>query len=131
MSYIEDSLSNNEEIKEIFNLHWFAKIPMILWLLLAIPTFGITLIFAIYEYFRLKNIEQGVTSKRVILKTGIISRKTEEMKVDSIETIEINQSILGRIFGFGTVELTGRGESDLNFKNIDEPLKVKKAIENI
>jgi uncharacterized membrane protein YdbT with pleckstrin-like domain len=76
-------------------------------------------------------LEQGVTNKRVILKRGIISRKTEEVKLTSIETVEINQGIFGRIFGFGTVKVTGRGISDLIFKGIDNPMSVKREIENI
>jgi hypothetical protein len=47
MGYIQDSLSNGEEVREFFKLHWFAKIWLILWIILAIPTFGITLIFAL------------------------------------------------------------------------------------
>jgi uncharacterized membrane protein YdbT with pleckstrin-like domain len=131
MSYIEESLSDGEEIKEIFKLHWFSKIPMILWVVLALPTFGITLILAIWEYLKLRSIEQGVTNKRAILKTGIISRKSEEMKISSIETVEIIQGVLGRIFGFGSIKVTGRGISDLIYKNIDNPMDVKKAIESV
>jgi len=104
---------------------------MITWFLLAVPTIGITLIFAIYEWLRLRYLEQGVTNKRVILKTGIISRKTEEMKISSIETVEIIQGILGRMLGYGTIKVTGRGLSDLIFKNIDDPMAVKRKIESV
>ncbi len=131
MSYIEDSLSDGEKIKELFKLHWFSRIPMIIWAILALPTLGITLILAIWEFLRLRSIEQGVTSKRVILKTGIISRKSEEMKISSVETVEIIQGIFGRIFGFGSIKVTGRGISDLVYKNIDNPMEVKKIIESI
>jgi uncharacterized membrane protein YdbT with pleckstrin-like domain len=72
-----------------------------------------------------------VTNKRVILKTGIISRKTEEMKLTSIETVELDQGLWGRIFGFGTLKVTGRGISDLVFKGIDDPMAVKRQIESI
>ncbi len=131
MSYIEESLSSGEAIHKIFQLHWFAKVPMYCWIVLGIPTLGITWLIAIYEYFRLRSIEQGVTNKRVILKTGIISRNTEEMKLTSIETVEIEQSVWGRMFGYGTVKLTGRGISDVTFKNIDDPMAVKREIEGI
>jgi uncharacterized membrane protein YdbT with pleckstrin-like domain len=131
MGYIRDSLSAGEEIKELFKLHWFSKIPMVFWILLAIPTLGITLLLALWEWLRLRSIEQGVTSKRVILKKGIISRKTEEMKLSSIETVEIIQGVFGRIFGFGTVKVTGRGISDLIFEKIDDPMDVKRKIESI
>lgn len=131
MSYIEESLSSGEVIHKVFQLHWFAKVPMYCWLALGLVTFGLTWLIALYEYFRLRSIEQGVTNKRVILKTGIISRHTEEMKLSSIETVEIEQSIWGRMFGYGTVKLTGRGISDVKFRNIDDPMHVKREIESV
>ena len=131
MSYIEDSLASGEVIHKVFQLHWFAKVPMYCWLVLGLVTFGLTWLLALYEYFRLRSIEQGVTNKRVILKTGIISRHTEEMKLSSIETVEIEQSIWGRMFGYGTVKLTGRGISDVKFRNIDDPMYVKREIESV
>lgn len=131
MSYIEDSLSAGEKIESLFKLHWFAWVPMYLWLILGLVTFGLTWLVALYEFLRLKFIEQGVTNKRVVLKKGIISRKTEEMKLASIETVEINQGVVGRIFGFGTVKVTGRGISDVVYKSIDDPMTVKRQIESI
>ena len=131
MAYIEESLSKGEEVHEVYKLHWFSKIPMVIWIFLAIPTLGLTLILAIYEWLRLRSLEQGTTNKRVILKSGIISRKTEEMRIRSIETVEINQSIFGRIFGFGNVKITGRGISDVTFSKIDNPIEVKKSIESV
>ena len=131
MGYIQESLSKGEEVRNLFKLHWFSKVPMVIWIVLAIPTFGITLPIAVWEWLRLRNIEQGVTNKRVILKTGIISRKSEEMKVASIETVEIIQGITGRMFGFGTVKVTGRGLSDVLFRNIAGPMDVKRKIESV
>jgi uncharacterized membrane protein YdbT with pleckstrin-like domain len=131
MGYIQDSLSNGEEVRDLFKLHWFAKIWMILWIILAIPTIGITLLFALWEWLKLRSIEQGVTNKRVILKRGIISRKSEEMKITSIETVEIIQGVMGRMFGYGDVKVTGRGLSDLQFKKINDPMDVKRKIESV
>lgn len=131
MSYIEESLSSVEVVKDFFSLHWYSATPIVFWVILALPTFGLTLILAIWEYLSRRSIEQGVTNKRVIFKKGIISRKTEEMKLSSIETVEINQGIFGRMLGFGTVKVTGRGISDVVYKNIDDPMKVKKIIESI
>lgn len=131
MGYIQDSLSDGEEVRALFKLHWFAKIPMVIWILLAIPTIGITLLLALWEWLRLRNIEQGVTNKRVILKKGIISRKSEEMKITSIETVEIIQGVMGRIFGYGDVKITGRGLSDLLLRKINDPMEVKRKIESV
>lgn len=130
-SYIESSLSRDENIEELFALHWFAWIPVIIWAVLGLVTLGLTWIIAIYQGLSIKYLEQGLTNKRVILKKGIISRNTDEMKLRSIETVEINQGILGRIFGFGTVKVTGRGTSNLVFKNIDDPMRVKREIESV
>ena len=131
MSYIEESLSAGEKVEGLFKLHWFAWVPMYLWLILGLVTFGLTWLLALYEFLRLKFMEQGVTNKRVILKRGIISRRTEEMKVTSIETVELNQGIWGRIFGFGTIKVTGRGISDVVLKSIADPMTVKRQIESI
>ncbi|MDP1674805.1 MAG: PH domain-containing protein [Burkholderiales bacterium] len=126
MAYIDESLSAGEEISALFKLHWITQIPMVLWLLLLI-----TFPFAIYEYLRLRHTEQGVTNKRVVFKTGIISRKSEEMKLGSIETVEIDQGIFGRILGYGNVKVTGRGTSDVLFRNVADPMAVKRAIESV
>jgi uncharacterized membrane protein YdbT with pleckstrin-like domain len=126
MPYIEESLSAGEQVSTLFKLHWVTRIPMVLWLLLVI-----TFPFAIYEYLRIRHTEQGVTNKRVIFKTGIISRKSEEMKLSSIETVEIDQGIFGRIFGFGNVKVSGRGTSDVLFRTVADPMAVKRAIESI
>lgn len=131
MSYIDESLSNGEKVEALFKLHWFARVPMVLWLILAIPTLGLTLLIALYEFLRLKYTEQGVTNKRVIFKTGILSRKTEEMTLKSIETVEIEQGIFGRLFGFGDIKVTGRGLSDVVFKGLADPMSAKRQIESV
>lgn len=131
MSFIEDSLSSGEEVISRFRLHWLARVPLVMWILLAVPTLGLTLLVAIYEWLRLRGIEQGVTNKRVIHKTGIIGRKSEEMKLGSIETVEIEQGVWGRMLGFGDVKVTGRGISDLVFRRVADPLAVKRQIESV
>jgi len=155
MAYIEESLSDGEEVFARFRLHWLAWLRFVLWLavgpivfgvigwisgpitlgttwlLISLGTVGIAWLIAGYEYLRLKCIEQGVTNKRVILKRAIITRSTEEMKLTSIETVEIEQGLLGRILGFGTIKLTGRGVSDFPFQRVNDPMQVKKAIEGV
>ena len=139
MSYIQESLSRGEELHTVFELHWMVKLTIAAWgfvALLCLKFVGLPLAIvftcvALGEWVKLRSIEQAVTNKRVILKTGIVSRKTEEMKLSSIETIEIRQTIWGRMFGFGTVKVTGRGLSDVVFKNIDDPMRVKRTIEGI
>ena len=131
MSYIEESLSANEKVEALFKLHWVEWLRVWMWVLLGLVTFGLTWLLALYEYLKLRFTEQGLTNKRVILKRGIISRRSEEMKLTSIETVEINQGVWGRMLGFGTVRVTGRGISDLVFRSIADPMAVKRQIESV
>lgn len=73
--------------------------------------------------------EMAVTSRRLILKRGLIRRDTSEMPLNRVESVNIRQGILGRIFGFGDVIATGTGDSALAFSGIDAPLDFKKAID--
>lgn len=131
MSYIEESLSEGEKVVRVFKQHWITRIPLALWILLSIPTFGLALPVAVYEWLRLRTLEFGVTNKRVIFKQGIISRRTEEMKLGSIETVEIDQGVWGRMLGFGDIRVTGKGLSDVLFRRIDDPMEVKRGIEGV
>jgi uncharacterized membrane protein YdbT with pleckstrin-like domain len=130
VSYLDESLAPGETIVARFDLHWTAKWRLIVFLLLAIPTLGIALLAALYEWLRLRSIEQGVTNRRVVRKTGIVSRETEELRLASIETIDLRQSVWGRMLGFGDVVLTGRGESAMIFARLASPLEAKRAIES-
>ena len=131
MSYIENSLSEGEKVVKLFRLHWTARLWLVLWIVLILPTFGIALVLAIYEWLRLRTLEYGVTNKRVVFKKGIIGRYTEEMKIGSIETVEIDQGVLGRILGYGDVKVTGRGISDVVFRRMHDPMAVKRHIEGV
>ena len=126
MSYIEESLSAEEKVVAVFSQHWITRIWLVIWIVLIV-----TIPIAIYEWLRLRTIEHGVTNKRVVFKQGIISRHTEEMKLGSIETVEIDQGIWGRILGFGDIKVTGRGISDVVFRRMDDPMDVKRKIEGV
>ncbi len=130
MSYIEQSLAKGESIYKKFEHHWFIKVALVFHFTLGLLTAGLWLIPAIYFWLSWRSMEQGVTNKRVIFKQGIISRKTDEMRLNAIEAIEIQQGILGRIFNFGSVRVTGRGLGDVVIKWIADPMEVKRNIEN-
>lgn len=51
----------------------------------------------------------AVTNKRVVLKTGVISRKVVDLVLAKCEGLHIKQSVLGRIFGFETITVTTGG----------------------
>ena len=71
-----------------------------------------------------------VTSKRVIYKSGFISRKTSELNHAKIESFHVKQGIFGRIFNYGTIVIHGTGGGKTPIPNVDSPLKFrKKAME--
>jgi uncharacterized membrane protein YdbT with pleckstrin-like domain len=127
MSYLDESLAPGETVVARFQLHWTAKGRLILGIILIPLVVGIFI--TIYEWLRLRAIELGVTTHRVVRKTGIISRVTEEIRLSAIETVDLNQSAWGRMLGFGDVRVTGRGESSMVLYRVADPVGVKRAIE--
>jgi uncharacterized membrane protein YdbT with pleckstrin-like domain len=121
MSYIKKSLIDGETIVSGFKLHpIFYVMPLIFSIVfIGIPT--------LIKYLTM---EYGLTTKRVIVKTGFISRNTEEMKINKIETVEIKQSVLGRILGYGDVTVTGTGISNVQILGVKNPMMVKKSIDS-
>jgi uncharacterized membrane protein YdbT with pleckstrin-like domain len=127
MTYLDESLAPGETIVARFELHWTAKGRLILGIVLIPVVIGIFI--TIYEWLRLRAIELGVTSQRVVRKTGIISRNTEELRLTAIETVDLQQTTWGRLLGYGDVRVTGRGESSMLFYRVADPVAVKRAIE--
>ena len=117
MGYIESTLSGEEKVEFKFSYHWIVYLSP--WNIFVLPLLKI--------FFT----EQGVTTKKGVKKEGIISRNTEELHLSKVETVEIKQGILGRILGYGNIQLTGTGSSNLIFKTVSSPMKVKRNIETL
>jgi len=135
MSYINNSLINNEQVHFKVNYFWLTRYQIYaayLFGVLTIPIFigAIILIWAVYKHLVIVTTERAVTNLRVIQKKGIISIDTEEIVLNAIETVTIHQTVLERIFGGGSVIVTGRGGVYIKLHDIDDPLVVKKTIEN-
>lgn len=69
-----------------------------------------------------------VTSKRIIIKSGFISRKIIELKLRRFESITINQTLLGRIFDYGSLTITGIGGVKTTLSHVIAPLKFKQTL---
>src|SRR5262245_18536135 len=72
--------------------------------------------------------EIAVTNQRVILKRGLIRRDTIEMNMPKVESVDIQQSVLGRLLDFGTVIVRGTGGSSNPLANVSEPLPLRRAV---
>lgn len=130
MGYLDESLSKGERVERLFEPHWIARATIWAHFVLAVMTLGLWLPLAIHAWLALRCLEQGVTNKRVSRKRGIISRDTEEMRLSSIESIHVEQSFWGRMFGYGALVIAGRGQGAMRLTFIDNPVEAKRTIEN-
>lgn len=73
--------------------------------------------------------EIAVTSQRLVLKEGIVSRNVDEMSVDRIESVHVIQSVIGRIFNFGTVMVRGMGIGEIVLPPLADPIAFRNALE--
>ena len=85
-------------------------------------------ILAFQEFVQYQTSEFGVTTKRVIIKVGLLRRRTLELLLRQVEAISVEQTVLGRMLGFGSVTLTGTGGVQEVFHNISSPLEFRKRI---
>jgi len=118
--YIDNNLINDERVELETAYHW-----IIFFSLRSIFTLFIAPM--IYRYTD----EFAITNKRVIIKTGLISRKTFEMNHSKIESVNVDQGILGRILGYGTIRIVGSGGTKEVFPNISNPLKFRKKFQEM
>jgi uncharacterized membrane protein YdbT with pleckstrin-like domain len=150
MAYYTKVLRPNETVRYVGRLHWIIYKHAILLGVLAIVSAvvcvtvpeqqrplpliisAILLALAIVAYVRAWLVRAGteivVTDKRIIHKVGWIGRHTEEMSVAKVETVDVDQGISGRIFGFGAVMIHGTGSSWEPLRRVASPLQLRNAI---
>lgn len=79
-------------------------------------------------WLRYKSTELAFTNMRLIAKTGLISRRTIEMKLSRIESIQVDQSLAGRILNYGTIIVSGAGDPQAPIRHIKNPMAFRKAL---
>lgn len=128
LGYINKHLFEGEQIIYEGRFHWVDKIrPWLFLILLGIIVIGIFMF--IVDLVRIQTTEFAVTSRRVVMKTGFLRARVIEITLDSIEGSRIKQGPLGRIFGFGELELEGRGDSVISFPRMAKPDVFRAQIE--
>ena len=120
--YIDNNLIKDEYIVYETNYHWILYFNH---LISSIITLGI------YPYLVSKFSEFGITNKRLIIKTGIFSRRTLELNLSKIESVNVNQSILGRILGYGSIGVIGTGGTKEYFVSIKNPLEFRRKFQEL
>jgi uncharacterized membrane protein YdbT with pleckstrin-like domain len=149
--YIDDILQPGEKVLFSTNAHWLFFLPAIaIWIvaivffvlsrmvaddtlvLLCLSMAGLSAIAALYKtltaWFHRWTTETDVTNLRIVHKTGFIQRQTFEMSLDKVESVDVSQSILGRIFDYGDVTILGVGKSEEKIATVASPLAFRNAI---
>jgi uncharacterized membrane protein YdbT with pleckstrin-like domain len=149
--YIDEILQPGEKVLYSTNAHWIFYLPAIgVWIVVAIllvvsglvdaPSLRLlcwacavvlalaALYMTLKAWFHRWTTETDVTNMRVVHKTGFIKRRTFEMALDKVESVDVNQSILGRLLNYGDVTIMGVGEGKETITTIAAPLDFRSHI---
>lgn len=150
MSYVEKILQPDEKILHKAQIHWLIYLPAILMLLIfgfggifilvataldpivgqAAAAFGF--VFSLVQFLRAwitrYTSEIAVTDRRIIFKEGLIRRETTEMNMTKVESVSVDQSILGRMLDYGDITVRGTGAGLSPLRMIQNPLAFRNAV---
>ncbi len=145
MGYVDKDLLPQEIIVYRTSLHWvfflFPGVIAAFLLLLTVTSFaagsttpGIILLFIavlLLGWASLNYItsEFAVTDKRVLVKHGVLRRRSLELLLNKIEGISVNQGLLGRVFNYGKIDVNGTGGTKQPFKSISKPFDFRKQVQ--
>jgi uncharacterized membrane protein YdbT with pleckstrin-like domain len=140
VGYIESNLLPDEQVVYKARLHWIIFLKS--FLLIAVGagmlwvepiTAGVAALLGFLlwlpAFIQYKTSEFGVTTKRVVFKVGFVRRRTLELLLRHVEAILVDQGVPGRIFGYGSVTLTGTGGVREIFYNVSAPLELRRRIQ--
>lgn len=150
-SYVEKVLQPGETVAFTGTIHWFIYLPAVLFALLAGVAMAaqvvwgapdaqgvgaavalvlgiIALLNFLRAWFKRFTTEIAVTDRRVIFKEGFVRRKTVEMNMTKVESVDVNQSILGRMFDYGDIIVRGTGHGLEPVHSIAHPIAFRNAV---
>ena len=148
MSYVQRVLQPGEQVRHISPIHWIVYWPGVAVALLAVAAYCLSetrlltglwrytayalalvaVVLLIQQWLQWWVTEIAVTNRRIIYKKGLIRRQTNEMNMDKVESVQIDQSILGRMLDFGDVTILGTGEGFETLRSIASPIELRNSI---
>ncbi len=158
MGYVKENLISGETLTYSGRLHWVASARLFL-LSVVFALAGVALVSLVFSndnrrlkvpdrlgpavlvpfvlaagcagvgILRLSSAEFAVTNKRVILKVGLLRKRTLEIFLGKIESIGVDQTVLGRILGYGKIVVRGTGGTFETFDHISRPLEFRKQVQ--
>lgn len=126
-SYVQSTLINNEKAIYEAKLSIWAKLPTLILGFFLLFFYGAGLIVFLLVYLQYISTELAFTNKRVIAKFGFISRQTVELNIQKVESLQVTQGILGRIFNFGTIIISGAGNPQAPIPGISDPMAFRRS----
>lgn len=138
-SYIEQNLARDEQIIVRAQVTWWSQLGYLLFgglfILMAMPSksfvfFLIGVVFIAIAVIHVVTTELALTNRRIIAKSGLIRRNTIELKVNRVESLGIDQGVLGRIFNFGSISIKGVGGSNAPIPYIARPMEFRQQVNN-
>lgn len=125
-SYIEQVLTPDERVLHIGRV---SVKSMLLWVIIGILTswLGIGIIILLWVLIKCKSTELAITNKRVIAKFGFIRRDTIEINMNKVESVQVHQSLWGRLFNYGTLIIAGGGTPQAPIPGIGNPLRFRQV----
>ena len=130
MSYIDKSLAPGEDV--VCRGKW----PLAYWFMAwaALIVLGIILV-GVFIFIRMAihmSVTQfAVTDRRVVLKRGWLNVHTQELATETVEGVQMVQSIWGKLFGYGRLVVTGTGDARIVFPPMSRPIAFRRAIETV
>ena len=142
MSYVESNLLPNEHITYRAKLHWIIyALPASVFLVAILVALGgggwiagaaigvIGFVLLLPPWIRASSSEFAITNKRVLIKVGLVRRHSLELLLQKVEGIGVDQGVLGRILGYGTITVSGVGGTKEAFRMISNPLNFRRQVQ--
>ena len=148
MRYIDEILQPGEKVLFSGTLHWVVYVPAALMFILALgaltqaassPTGTIWslaaaalavvgCVTALHAWFRRWTTEVDVTDRRIVFKRGFIKRHTVELNMDKVESVDVDQSVIGRMLDYGDITIRGTGIGIEPLRGIGSPLDFRNHV---
>jgi uncharacterized membrane protein YdbT with pleckstrin-like domain len=125
-SYVDNVLISGESVLHRGQVSLWPHAWKIALGIVLLPLFGLGLVFLAWVYILYKTTEIAITNKRIIAKFGFISRSTIEINLPKVESVQVDQSVLGRMLDYGTIVVAGAGTPNLSIPGAAEPLLFRK-----
>ena len=146
MRYIERILQPGERVLYTGTLHWVIYVPAFVLMAVAVvllfaggmvfpPAIAAAVLFALLAlgsffraWFKRWTTEIDATDRRIVYKCGFIRRHTVEMNMDKVESVDVDQSVLGRMLNYGDITIRGTGETLEPLRHIGAPLAFRNYV---